>query len=499
MQMDMGAELGKIIPELWLAMLVLILIPMSTFLPTGRKQAVTWFAIGGLATSLIPSVIYLGQPKRAAFGETYLVDPFAIFFKLLCVVASVVVLLISLEHFRGWRAEGEIAAMVVLATLGMELLAGSTNLILIALSLQIITIASYILVGMLKEEPRSGEAALKFFLFAATAGAVMLYGMSFIYGLTGSLNLIDIAQKLPGADLALVVLGLTLLLAGYGYEITIFPFHAWVPDTYQGAATPIAAFLSVGPKAAGLAVLARTLLVAFPRDLAGWPEVVAVSAAVTMTFGNIVALRQHNLKRLLAYSSIAQAGYLLMGVASAGRDPLGISGLLFYLVAYLFMNLGAFAVITAIEQEKRSVDLTAYQALAREKPFLAFSLTLFLLSLAGIPPLGGFIGKTILFGAALAANFWWLTVIAAINTAISLYYYAKVLAPMYLQPPAKSSQIDAQLSGRTNRLEPGRELLVSAPPSPILMATIGLVEGVTLLIGVFPELVLNILRLATQL
>ena len=497
--MDMGAELGKIIPELWLAMLVLMLIPISTFLPDGRKQIVTWFAIVGLATSLIPLLSYLDEPTRVAFGGTFLVDPFAIFFKMLCVVASVVVLLISLEHFRGWRAEGEISAMVVLATLGMELLAGSTNLILIALSLQIITVASYILVGMLKEEPRSGEAALKFFLFAATAGAVMLYGMSFIYGLTGSLNLVDIARKLPGADLALVVLGLTLLLAGYGYEITIFPFHAWVPDTYQGAATPIAAFLSVGPKAAGLAVLARTLLVAFPHELAGWPQVVAISAAVTMTFGNIVALRQHNLKRLLAYSSIAQAGYLLMGVASAGRDQLGISGLLFYLVAYLFMNLGAFAVVTAIEQERGSVELTAYQGLAQEKPFLAFSLTLFLLSLAGIPPLGGFIGKTILFGAALAANFWWLMVIAAINTAISLYYYAKVLAPMYLQPPAKSSQINVQLSGRTKGMEPGRELLDSAPTSPILMVTIGLVEGVTLLIGVFPELVLNILRLANQL
>ncbi len=433
--MDMGAELIKVGPELWLAALVLLLFTVSALLPDYRKGLVTWLAIGGMLTSLLPALPLLGGPAHPAFGNTYLVDPFSFFFKFFSVISSVIVLMMGHESFSSRKAGGEVPGMVALATLGMELLAGSNDLALIALSLQIITVTSYILVGMLKEEPRSGEAALKYFLFSATAGAVMLYGMSFIYGLAGSLNLGEIGRKLPGSSLAIVVLGLTLWLAGYGFKITIFPFHSWAPDTYQGASTPIAAFLAVGPKAAGLAVLVRTLLMAFPNDLGAWATLMAVSSAVTMTFGNLVAIRQQNLKRLLAYSSIAQAGYLLMGVAAVARDTLGISGLLFYLGAYLFMNLGAFAVITLIEAQTGSVDLKAYRGLSRSQPLVALSLVLFLFSLAGIPPLAGFIGKTLLFGAAIAAGFGWLAVIAGINTAISLYYYVKVIAPMYLLSP----------------------------------------------------------------
>ena len=493
MEMDMGVELAKIIPELWLASLVLLLVPLSTLLPQGRKDSVTWFAIGGLLTSLIPALPLLGQRGQLAFGGTYTVDSFSTFFKLLCVVASVIVLLMTLETQRGRRAEGEVPVMVVLATLGMELLAGSNDLALIALTLQIISVPSYIIVGMLKEEPRSGEAALKFFLFSATASAVMLYGMSFLYGLAGSLNLEELGKKLPGADLSLVVVGLALLLVGYGFEITIFPFHAWAPDTYQGSATPIAAFLSIGPKAAALAVLVRTLVVAFPGDLAGWPVIIAVSAALTMTFGNIVALWQHDLKRLLAYSSIAQAGYLLMGVAAAGRDVLAIQGLLFYLGAYLFMNLGAFAVVAAVESLSSSVDLAAYRGLSRRQPFLALSLTLCLLSLAGLPPLVGFVGKTLLFGAAIGAGFGWLAVIAAINTAISLYYYVRVIAPMYLQPALALAKVDEIVSPAldTNALK--------KPVPPVLLTVIIITTALTLLIGIFPEPLLALVKLGTGL
>jgi len=499
MEMDMGAELSKIMPELWLAALALILITLSSLLPQGQKRPVTWFAIGGLLSSLIPAIALLKGPAQLAFDKTYVVDSFAVFFKLLCISASVVVLLMGLTHFAGRRAEGEIPTMVVLATLGMEVLAGSNDLILIALSLQLITVASYILVGMLKEEPRSGEAALKFFLFSATAGAVMLYGMSFLYGLSGSLNLAELARKLPGAQLGLVVLALSLVLVGYGFKITIFPFHAWAPDTYQGAATPVAAFLSVGPKAAALAVLVRTLVIAFPGDLAGWPLLVGLSAAVTMSFGNIVALRQTDLRRLLAYSSIAQAGYLLMGVTVARLDPLALAGLLLYLIVYLFMNLGAFAVVTAVEQEYGTVELKAYNGLASRRPLLALSLTLCLLSLAGIPPLAGFVGKTVLFGAALAAGFGWLAVIAAINTAISLYYYVKVIAPMYLKTDilGLSSLAAPGLAGQDGNV-PALPKAV-ARFSPALDFVILLTTSGTLLIGIFPEPALELARLGTRL
>lgn len=489
----MGAELGKIIPELWLASLVLLLVPLSTLLPQGRKGPVTWFAIGGLLTSLLPALPLLGQPGQPAFGGTYAVDSFSTFFKFVCVAASVIVLLMTLETFHGRRAEGEVPVMVVLATLGMELLAGSNDLALIALTLQLVSVPSYIMVGMLKEEPRSGEAALKFFLFSATASAVMLYGMSFLYGLSGSLNLAELGRKLPGADFSLVVVGLALLLVGYGFKITIFPFHAWAPDTYQGSATPIAAFLSIGPKAAALAVLVRTLVVAFPGDLAGWPTIIAVSAALTMTFGNLVALRQRDLKRLLAYSSIAQAGYLLMGVAAAKRDSLAIQGLLFYLLAYLFMNLGAFAVVTAVERLSGSVDLQAYRGLARRQPFLALSLTLCLLSLAGLPPLAGFVGKTILFGAAIGAGFSWLAVVAALNTAISLYYYVKIIAPMYLQPPLPPLEGEGSFSAKP-KSRPFKQAV-----SPVLLAAIIITAAGTLLAGIFPEPLLALVKLGVGL
>lgn len=474
-EMPMGPELAAIAPELGLAGLSLVLLGLGPFLPRGRKGWAWWLALAGLLGDLALAVLLQGPP-RSAFDGVYVVDPLAQFFRLLLLATTIVVLLASRDYFRGLPHEGEVPGLLVLLAGAMMLLAGSNDLVLIALFVQLVSVVSYVLVGLWKADAWANEAALKFFLFGSVAVTVMLYGMSLLFGATGTLNLAELARRLPGADPTIVVVGLALTLAGYAFKVAMAPFHVWVADTYQGAPTPITALLSVGPKAAGLAVLLRTLAVAVPPETVGWPAAVAVLAGLTMTLGNVLALRQQNVKRLLAYSSIAQAGYLLMGVAAAGRDELSVPGLLFYLVAYLAMNLGAFAVAAAVEQRGGaggSVELGGYEGLGARAPWLAGAMTLFLLSLAGFPPLAGFVGKTMLFGAAMGAGFAWLAALAAANTALSLAYYAQPIARMYLQPAA-------------DRPVPR--------PAPALGWAIALSVAATLLAGVLPEPVVALAR-----
>ena len=277
------------------------------------------------------------------------------------------------------------------------------------------------------------------FLFSAAVGAVMIYGLVLLFGLTGTLRLPELAAKLPAMPVVTTLAAFLLVLAGYGFEVTLVPFHTWAPDTYQGAPTPIAGFLSVGPKAAGLAVLTRTLLVAFPHNLGHWAELFAVLAAITMTVGNVFALRQTSAKRLLAYSSIGQVGYMLIGVAAAERSSLAIPGLLLYLAVYLFMNLGAFLAVDAIERQLNSDDITLFAGLGKRLPLLAAVLAFCLLALAGFPPFGSFVGKVLLFGAALDAGWTWLAIVMLVNITISLFYYVRLFEPMYLRSPMEKT------------------------------------------------------------
>ncbi len=471
-----GMELWAIVPELTLAGLTLVLVPLGPFLPPDRKGWSWWLAFAGLGIALALSARMLGWPAQPVFLGTYAVDPLAVFFKLFLLATTLVVLLASRDYFRGQPHEADVPMLLVLAALAMVLLAASADLVLIALFVQLVSVATYILVGIAKGDRLANEAALKFFLFGAVSVTIMLYGMSLLFGATGSLNLAEIAARLPQADASVVLLGLALTLAGYAFKVAMAPFHVWVADTYQGAPTPITAFLSVGPKAAGLAVLLRTLLVAVPVPAANWPLAVAVLAAVTMTVGNVLALRQVNIKRLLAYSSIAQAGFLLMGVAAAGRgETLSVPALLFYLAAYLVMNVGAFAVAAAVERGLGSVDLQGYQGLGTRSPWLAFAMALFLLSLAGMPPLAGFVGKTLLFGAAMGAGFTWLAAIAATNSALSLYYYVLPIARMYLQQPpvARGWPLGPALSWAIALTLVGTVLLGVAPEPAVALAVRG--------------------------
>lgn len=431
--MQGGMELWAIIPELTLAGLILVLLPLGVVLPTRHRHIVTWIALAGLLAVAIESVRMLAFKTQPVFLETYAVDQFAVYFKLFAVVTTAFVLLATQSHFRGQPHEGAVPPLLLLTCLGIMGLAASQDIALIALFLQMVTVGSYILVGLAKESRPATEAALKMFLFSASVGAVMIYGMVLLFGLTGTLQLPELARRLPSMPVVTAIVAFLLVLAGYGFEITLVPFHTWAPDAYQGAPTPIAGFLSVGPKAAGLAVLARTLLVAYPHNLGQWATIMAIMAAITMTVGNIFALRQTSVKRLLAYSSIGQVGYMLIGIAAAERSALALPGMLLYLTVYLFMNLGAFLAVDAIERQLQTDDIGKLNGLGKRFPLTAAILAVCLLALAGFPPFGSFVGKVMLFSAAIAAGWLWLAIIMLLNVTISLFYYVRVLEPMYLR------------------------------------------------------------------
>ena len=465
-----------IVPELVLAGLVLVLLPVGVLVPASRRGIATWVALVGLALAAWATATKLNQSAHAVFGGTYVVDPFALYFKLFAIAATALTLLATVGHFRGQPQEGAVPGLLVLTCLGIVGLSASQDLALIALFVQITTVGSYVLVGMAKGRRSATEGALKLFLFSAVASSVMIYGMTLLFGLTGTLRLPELAQRLPSAPAVVVLVALCFVLAGYGYEMTLAPFHFWAPDTYQGAPTPISGFVSVGPKAAGIAVLLRTVTVMLPGGLAQWPLLIGLLAALTMTIGNVFALRQSSVKRLLAYSSIGQVGYILVGIATAGRSGLAVPGALLYLAVYLFMNLGAFLAVEALERRTGSDHLKWLAGSGRIQPLAAAVLALCLLSLAGFPPLGGFIGKTLLFGAALDVNWDWLAIVMAANVALSLFYYVRVLEALYLRNvPADETAPQAGWKGH-----PGTRMLA-------LRCALGVLGLGALASGIYPQ------------
>ena len=388
--------------------------------------------------------------EESVFSNMIAVDPFAFFFKLVIVLSAILVVIFSL-----WSGElqsnqarlGEYYSLLPALTLGMMLMAGASNLLMMYLAVELSSIASYILTGYTKEAPDSSEASLKYVIYGAMSSGLMLYGFSIIYGLTGSLDLYAINRVLAeGATsgLALLIGGL-LAMAGLGYKISAVPFHFWTPDVYEGAPITITAFLSVASKAGGFALMIRFFKVTFidtsvmrlPEgvwaSLPGfdWFHVVAALSVLTMTLGNLVAIWQNNMKRLLAYSSIAHAGYMLMGVVVLSND--GVSAVMIYFVVYLFMNLGAFGIVMLIANKIGSEDIEDYKGLGARMPFMAVALAFFLISLTGLPPTAGFIGKLYLFAALINHDWVWLAIVGALNSVVSLYYYVRVLRNMFLR------------------------------------------------------------------
>jgi NADH-quinone oxidoreductase subunit N len=392
--------------------------------------------IGVIAAMLATVARWVGGTEERAFRDMILLDRYALFFDLIIGYAAALIIMLSMDYLARTGGEsGEYYSLVLFATAGMMLMASAGDLIVVFLSLELMSLSLYVLAGLFKTRLSSGEASMKYFLLGAFASSFLLYGIALLYGATGSTNLDRIAASAAARNGdPLLLMGLGLLLVGFGFKISSVPFHMWAPDVYEGAPTTITALIATGSKAAAFAALIRVLVVSLRGLQPDWTALLWAVAALTMTIGNVVALAQSNLKRMLAYSSIAHVGYMLMGLVAGGAP--GAGGVLFYLLAYTFTTVGAFGVIGLCARAgEEAVDVGDYAGLARRHPVLAAALTLFLLSLIGIPPLAGFVAKFYLFGSAVRAGYIWLTVIAVLNSAIAAYYYLRVIVYMYMREP----------------------------------------------------------------
>ncbi|MSR77400.1 MAG: NADH-quinone oxidoreductase subunit N [Candidatus Omnitrophica bacterium] len=368
------------------------------------------------------------------FFGTFMLDPLTQFVRYLVPAVTFITLLASLNYRPLLKLyEGEYYVLFLFMVFGLILMGASSNLLMIFLSVEFVSILSYLMVGLLKKDARSKEAAIKYLLFGSAASAVMLYGISLLFGISGSLDFEAVGQAVSRPEyFSLSTLALIFFLVGLGFKISMAPFHMWAPDVYEAAPTPVTAFLTVAPKAVGMIALIRVLGIALAPLSSQWQHILIVLSILTMTIGNLSAIAQTNIKRLIAYSSIAQAGYILMGLAVFGS--VGIQSVLIYLVTYALTNLGVFTAIIIVSNQTGSDEITSYAGLAQRAPGVAASLTLFLISLAGIPPLAGFIGKWFVFSSTIQNGFYVLAIAAALNSTVAAYYYFKIVKAMYLTP-----------------------------------------------------------------
>lgn len=417
---------------------------------------------------------------ESAFNGMLVSDDFSYFFRFLFAGIAATVIIGSIEYVNNLRRDhGEFYALVLAGAAGLMLLASTRDLIAIFIALELSSISQYILASFGKDG-RSSEAGLKYLLLGAIASAVLLYGMAFLYGLSGSTDLAEIARYVEGSDdetRAALVMAVVFLIAGFGFKMAVVPFQMWVPDVYQGAPTPVAAYLSVGSKAAAFAVVTRVFFEAFSDDVISddWKIIFAVIAAVSMTAGNLLALTQSNIKRMLGYSSVAQAGTFLIGLAAISAPgeefTLGASSVVFFLAAYAFTNLGAFLAVLAISNRVGSDEIKDYAGLHKRAPLAAGALTLCLLSLTGIPPTAGFFGKMFIFNAAVHADLVWLVIIAVLNTMVSAYYYLGVVKQMYLgEAPDEGRVLPAPSLGLAVGVSTLGVLMFGVWPTPLLNA-----------------------------
>jgi NADH-quinone oxidoreductase subunit N len=471
----------SILPMTILAVFGMIVLLVDLALTPEHRHRTAWLALMGFVAAGAASLALINQ-HSAGFGGMIALDPYAQVLGLVAIVAGALTVLTSFHYVRDLGfGRSEYYALLLFSVSGMVMMAAANNLIVVFIALELLSIPLYVLAGFARPRVESEEAAIKYFLLGAFASGFLLFGIALMYGGLGTTDLTRIALSLAqqtGAS-PLVLIGAGLLLVGLGFKVAAVPFHMWTPDVYEGAPTPITGFMSVGAKAAGFAALLRVFVYSLGAIQADWVTLVAILSAVTMIVGNIVAVSQTNLKRMLAYSSIAHAGYLLMGVASANQA--GVAGALFYLVAYAFTNLGAFAVLAAMaRQSGEDQTFPTYRGLYRRSPALAVMMMIFMLSLTGIPLTGGFIGKYYLFLSAIEANLIWLAVIGVLTSVVSAFFYLRVIVDMFMR-----------------EAEPGREVEpMSYRP---LNFTVSLSAAVVIILGVVPMAVLAMVTAAAQL
>jgi NADH-quinone oxidoreductase subunit N len=469
-----AAELLRFSPEMLLTLAATLIMVLEPFTLIAHKRRLGVLAFLALALALGLALYASGNPGPA-FSNLLLVDAFATFFRVLVLVVGLLTILISTNYLGNERAEsGEYYALVLFSIVGQCIMATANELIMIFIGLECSSIATYVLAGYLRDDERNNEAALKYFLLGSFATAFLLYGVAWIYGLTGTTNLSEVRRVLldPALRPNAVLLGaaVAMMFVGFAFKVSAAPFQMWAPDVYQGAPSPVSGFMSAGPKAAAFAMFLRVAITAFEPVKNLWEPLLWISALATMLIGNFAALRQTNIKRLLAYSSIAHAGYVM--VALATLSEIGTAAAMFYLAAYAFMNIGAFAVVTHVGRAgERFVDVEHYAGLGVRQPLTAALLALFLLSLIGVPLTGGFFGKFYIFKAALDSNFIWLTVLGLLNSAVAAYYYLRIIVAMYMRDGGAAPELPAPTAG--------------------IQATLWASAAATLFLGIFPSVILD--------
>jgi len=466
----------RFLPEIIMIVVGTLIMVLEPLLGSNKRSAFSSLTLLGFIAALVAAVAANNDPG-ASFSNMLIVDGFATFFRVLVIGVGILTVLSSSQYLRREHADAaEYYALLLFSVSGQCVMATANELIMIFIGLEISSIATYILAGYLRDDKRNNEAALKYFLLGSFATAFLLYGIAWIYGTAGSTNLEDIRHFLiagsgSGRSLVLAGTAAALMFVGFAFKVSAAPFQIWAPDVYQGAPAPVTLFMSAGPKAAAFAVFIRVFTVAFGSIETRWEPFVWSSALLTMVIGNFAALTQTNIKRMLAYSSIAHAGYVMVAVAA--HSQIGVAAAMFYLAAYAFMNIGAFAVVTHFSRQgEKFVNIEDLSGLGWKQPGTAALFSIFLLSLVGIPLTGGFFGKFYIFKAALDANLLWLSILGLLNSAVAAYYYLRVIVVMYMQEPTDS----------TVTLE---------PLSPGIRTTLYAAALGTLILGIFPSLLLN--------
>ncbi len=481
-----GDDFYNILPEFIVLITATLLVIIDMFLPTNRRGSLSWLALLGYAGALVATGFLYSttNARTTSFSGMFVRDNFTTFNEVIFLVTAILSVLVAPTYIVKRRIPiGEFYSIQAFAVLGMMITGASGDLMAIFVGIELSSIGVYILTGFARDDRGSAEGALKYFLLGIMATAILVYGMTWAFGMTGSTNLREIGRQIAANNLSAdsgVVLAMLLLVVGFGFKIAAVPFHVWTPDAYEGAPTPITAFMSVGPKAAGFAAMLRVLVEALPTLAAQWTVVIAVLSVLTMTLGNVVAIAQNSVKRMLAYSSIAHTGYIMIGIAAyvnsngtdanAVRQNDAISSVLLYSLIYAFMNIGAFAILIYVQNRQGGAEVDSFAGLARWSPFAALAMAVCLFSLAGIPPTGGFFGKFFVFRAAINDGLLWLAIVGVLNSTISAFFYLRVVVSMYFQPAPE---------GIEQRLQPGRSLFLGAAMIIICVAI--------LLLGILPD------------
>src|SRR5262245_14342891 len=468
-----SSDLLLLLPEIILTTWLCVVLIVDFSFPRLPKEQLAYLSVAGLIGTLGCLAWFdFSGISGTLFADMFVVDRMALFFKMFVVAATILVVLASIEFVHRFTFfRGEYYFLVLMSALGMMFMSSANDLLSVFVTLEFSTFGFYVLVSYLREDVASNEAGLKFFILGVFAAGLLAYGISLVYGETGQLVFSDMVspQATPG-----LIIGYLLIFAALGFKIGAVPFHSWIPDTYHGSPTPVTAFLSIAPKGAAFAILLRMFYVALANFKPTWVLLLVAASILSMTYGNIVALAQKNIKRLLAYSGIAQIDNVLISLAAGTK--VGSDAILFYLLTYLFANLGAFAIVIAVSQAIGSDEIEDYSGLGRRSPFLAFAMLIFLLSLAGVPPLAGFIGKLYIFIAAIKEGLYTLIAVGLINIVISLYYYLIVVKTMYIVEPHDLSSVT-----------------ISTPMKAVVY--VGLAG--TLAIGIYPQPVIDWVVAAT--